>query len=391
MTPKIQLIKYPPTPVDNFKEITISRFNEFHSLDSYDYNFISLNMSEILDYDSYSNRFSKESDFEALKTNLNDSEDCKIIVLLPQNLEVHNRGEVKNKLTIIYTFMSKFYTLPEFKLIFGKNTTNLQEIEFQSDFYLSNLPKECKTLTKNSNGKITSVEHKNIIYTTLDFKNREDLLTFIDFYEQLNDDIEAPEWFSEVNMFDDLEQKQLIEENNNKINELKVKNENAQNKLDKNNKYKSILYKQSKPLEESVRQILQELLDYELSDFEDIGHEDFLIEFDNVTFIGEIKGVKRNLTNNHLSELDVHLTRRQDEVEDENLQPILIVNRFIKLPIGEREPVNHKQIELAENKYKCLIIDSYELLKLFEKFKKNEITTEEIINRFDDEIGLFKL
>ena len=391
MTPKIQLIKYPPTSLDSFKEIIISRFNEFHSLDSYDYNFISLNINEILHYNSDTNTFDNKNDFEALKTNLDDSEDCKIIVILPQNLNVHNYGEIKNKLRIVYDHIYQFYPLPEFKLIFGKNTTIIQETEFKSDFYLSDLPEECKTLTKNSNGKITSVEHENIIYTTLDFKNSQDLLTFINLYEQLNEDIIAPEWFSEVNMFDDLEQKQLIEENTNKINELKAKNENAQNKLDKNNEYKSILYKQSKPLEESVRLILQELLDYDLSDFEDVGHEDFLIEFNDVTFIGEIKGVKRNLTNNHLSELDVHLTRRQDEVEDENLQPLLIANRFIKRPLDEREPVNHKQIELAENKYKCLIIDSYELLKLFEKFKKNEITTEEIINRFNDEIGLFKL
>ena len=191
-------------------------------------------------------------------------------------------------------------------------------------------------------------------------------------------------------MFDDLEQKQLIEENTNKINELKLKNENAQNKLDKNNEYKSILYKQSKPLEVSVREILQELLNYDLSDFEDIGHEDFLIEFDDVTFIGEIKGVKRNLTNNHLSELDVHFTRRQDEVEDENLQPILIANRFINRPPYERDPVNHKQIELAENKYKCLIVDSYDLLRLFEKFKKEEINAKEIKDIFNREVGLFK-
>ena len=290
----------------------------------------------------------------------------------------------------MYTHIYKFYPLQEFELIFGKNTTILQEIEFYSDFYLSKLPNDCEIITKNSNGNITTIEHENIIYTTLDFRNSEDLLTFINFYEELNKDIEAPEWFNEINMFDDLEQKQLIEENTNKINELKLKNENAQNKLDKNNEYKSILYKQSKPLEVSVREILQELLNYDLSDFEDIGHEDFLIEFDDVTFIGEIKGVKRNLTNNHLSELDVHFTRRQDEVEDENLQPILIANRFINRPPYERDPVNHKQIELAENKYKCLIVDSYDLLRLFEKFKKEEINAKEIKDIFNREVGLFK-
>lgn len=41
-------------------------------------------------------------------------------------------------------------------------------------------------------------------------------------------------------------------------------------------------------MEESVKILLQELLDYNLSNFEDNGHEDFLIELDNITLIREI-------------------------------------------------------------------------------------------------------
>ena len=314
------------------------------------------------------------------------------IVALPQNKKVPGYGEIKNYLPKVYEHISNFYPLKEFKLIFGKNVTTLHEREYQSDFYLSDLPDNCEIITKNSNNKITSIEHENIIYTTLDFKEDEDLLTYISVYEEfIRGDVMAPDWFDEINMFDDLEQKQLIEENTYKIKELETEKREAQEKLDKNNEYKSILYKQSKPLENAVKPVLEELLEYDLSDFEDIGHEDFLIEFDDVTFIGEIKGIKKNITNNHLSELDVHYTRRQDEIEEENLQPIIIANRFINRPPEERDPVNHRQIELAENKYECLIIDSVDLLKLFEMFKKGEIKTEEIKNRFNNEIGLFKL
>ena len=191
-------------------------------------------------------------------------------------------------------------------------------------------------------------------------------------------------------MFDDKEQKLQIKENEDKIKSLEEDITNAENKLKENNYYKSILYKQGKPLVKVVFKMLEEMLNCDLSKFKDIYKEDFLLEFDDVTFIGEIKGVKRNLTNNHLSELDVHFTRRQDEVEDENLQPILIANRFINRPPYERDPVNHKQIELAENKYKCLIVDSYDLLRLFEKFKKEEINAKEIKDIFNREVGLFK-
>lgn len=387
MSYKIQLITYPPITIENFAETTISRFNDFYSLDSFDYNFIRLNINEIINYKTMN-----KNDFESLKTHLNDNINCKIIVALPQNKNVSGYGEIKNYLPKVYEHISNFYPLKEFKLIFGKNVTIIQEREYQSDFYLSDLPDNCEIITKNSNNKITSIEHENIIYTTLDFKEDKDLLTYISVYEEfIRGDVAAPDWFDEINMFDDLEQKQLIEENTYKIKELETEKREAQEKLDKNNEYKSILYKQSKPLENAVKPVLEELLEYDLSDFEDIGHEDFLIEFDDVTFIGEIKGIKKNITNNHLSELDVHYTRRQDEIEEENLQPIIIANRFINRHPEERDPVNHRQIELAENKYECLIIDSVDLLKLFEMFKKGEIKTEEIKNRFNNEIGLFKL
>ena len=387
MKEKIQLIKYPPISPSNFKDITLSNFNNFHSLDSFNYNFISLNMSQIINPNQ-----TNINDFQSLKTNLNDSSNSKIIVILPQNLNVTSYGDMKNHLISVYKQIYEYYPLNQLKLIFGKNVTNIQENEFNADFYFSNLTDDCTIITKNSNDNVTSIEHEDIIYTTLDFKNTENLLTFISFYEEfIGEDIEAPDWFSEINMFDDLDKKQLIKENTDKIQELETENKKAQEKLDKNNEYKSILYKKSTPLENAVRSILEELLDYDLSDFKDIGHEDFLIELDDVTFIGEIKGINKNVTTNHLSKLDVHFTRRQDKIKDENLQPILIVYRFLDRKPEKREPVNQEQIKLAENKYKCLIIDSLELLILFEKFKNGEIETESIKNRFNEEIGLFEL
>lgn len=390
MTIQIQLIKYPPINRNQLEEITCSQFNNFHSLDSFDYNYINLNTKQILHYSTASNLFTKESDFKTLQTNLEDSYNCKNIIILPQNLNDSSYGEVKNKLNIIYTHIRRFYPLKQINLIFGKNKTTIKEKEFKADFYFNDLPNNCKVLTKNSNNKITSIEHENIIYTTLDFKSAEDFLTFIKFYKELHEGIEAPSWFNEVNMFDDFNQKQMIEKNIQKISELEKENKNAQEKLNENNEFKSILYKQSKPLEKIVKQMIEELLNCDLSEFEDVGHEDFLIKYDDVTFIGEIKGTKKNLINTHLSELDVHYSRRKDLIEGENLKPILIINRFMHIHPENRNPINHTQIKLAENKYKCLIIDSYDLLKLFEKFKNNEITTEEIKNKINERVGLFE-
>ena len=58
--------------------------------------------------------------------------------------------------------------------------------------------------------------------------------------------------------------------------------------------------------------MLEKMLNYNLSEFKDDYKEDFLIEFNDITFIGEIKGVNSNLKNKHLSQLDDHVSDRED-------------------------------------------------------------------------------
>lgn len=185
MKENIQLITYPPILVHNFSNITLSRFNEFYSLDSYDYNIIRLNIPEILHYDNPTETFMKHDDFESLKINLNDSPKSKIIVLLPQNIKVHNYGEIKNNLNILYTYMNKYYSLNQFELHFGKNKTEINKKYLSADFYFSNLLlKNYQIITRNTNGHVTTIEHKNIIYTTVDLKSDEDISHFISHLEQ---------------------------------------------------------------------------------------------------------------------------------------------------------------------------------------------------------------
>lgn len=397
MDSKIQLITSRPEYLNYDDNIRVSYFDNYRSVDSYKYNIIDLNDPKLWDYNSSNKKFKNSDDIKTLINAIKDNESkSEFIITIPIDLKFkiesfsYSESWLRNEPKIINKFLNEYFNLTDLDLIYGKNNTQIGEKKYEAGFHIKSQNSNYIILTKNTNDKITSVKYKNLILTTLQLTNRMEVINFIN-HTLLKEEIEIPDWFDEINMFDDLDQKKLIEENTDKIHKLETENKEAQEKLDKNNEYKSILYKQSKPLENAVKSIIGELLDYDLSDFEDIGHEDFLIELDDVTFIGEIKGTKKNITNNHLSKVDVHFTRRQGKIKNENLQPILIANRFIERPIENREPVNHEQIKCAETKYKCLIIDSLELLKLFEKFKKGEINTEEIKNRFNDEIGLFKL
>ena len=47
--------------------------------------------------------------------------------------------------------------------------------------------------------------------------------------------------------------------------------------------------------------MLDELLDYDSSEFVDEGKEDFFIKKEDVTFIGEIKGVSSSIANKNVS------------------------------------------------------------------------------------------
>ena len=159
-----------------------------------------------------------------------------------------------------------------------------------------------------------------MIFTTLQLTTQEKVITFIE-NTLLEKKIKAPDWFEEIEMFDDEKQKKLISKNKSQINELNSKIDVANEKLRINNEYKSILYTNGKYLEKTVLKILGELLNEDLSKFIDEKREDFLIKYDNVTFVGEIKGVNSNLKNKHLAQLNINLEKRRDEVGEKILNP----------------------------------------------------------------------
>lgn len=203
----------------------------------------------------------------------------------------------------------------------------------------------------------------------------------------------APAWVRDFKILDDDEQFSIIQGCQTTIDRAKTDIDQAEEKLNKNARYKSILYTNSDKLVKVVFEILEQLFDCDLSNFTDEGKEDFLIKKDSLTFIGEIKGVTSNVKNEHISQVDVHYQGYMDKLEEnqcqENVHQLLIINPFRTKPITDREPVNEQQIALAMRNA-CLIIETVTLLRIFELHCRAQISTEKCIEVFSNHIGLLK-
>lgn len=381
----------------DFENLAFSTINRFSALEAFDYTLIDLNYNKLWNYNKEQSKFEEDINIKTLTDSIKEND--KIIIILPSNKEYKindtlssETKQIKNDTTIITKFLNDYFGIEEITLAYGVNETIINDEEIGSDFYFQDIS-NFKILTKNIISKPTTIQRRNYVLTTIQLSYGEDIKNFIN--QIFSPSVESiPDWFDEIEMFDDKEQKLQIKENEDKIKSLEEDITTAENKLKENNYYKSILYKQGKPLVKVVFKILEEMLNCDLSKFKDVYKEDFLLEFDDVTFIGEIKGVNSNVKNRHLSQLDDHVSDREDYLKEnnleENIKPLLIENTFIETKPSEREEVDDATIEKAKEKYQSLIITSIPFLELYQSFKNGEITTEEIKNRFKDEIGLFK-
>ena len=193
-------------------------------------------------------------------------------------------------------------------------------------------------------------------------------------------------------MFDDEKQLEIIQENEQLISHHQQQINKAKDVLNRNQRYKTILYTNGDELVEVVFEILKEMLGCDLSQFEDEKKEDFNIRMGDKVFIGEIKGVTPNVKKANVSQLDVHVQEYLDnhEEEQEKITALLIINHQRNKPLHERENIPDEQIRLAERNG-SLIVETITLLKLFEKYMSGEKDREECIDLLKDNVGLLQI
>ena len=391
-------------------EITKTSLSNPMSLDEFDLNIINLNSVSIWKYrESKLDSLNCINDFVSISTMVNNSIKSKVLYVLPQNLNIYwsaytdtwgvkkywNCKPLKDILTLLSkSFLMKIFpdNISNVNICFENTRTNISGINFNADFYFTS---NFSIITKSSmSEKVTTIALKDRIFvTTLDIVN-ENIMNFVNSIFSPLTKSEVPDWFSDVTFYDDSEHKNKINELEHLISESQEKIESAKEKLEVNNKFKSILYSNGDELVSVVFEILENILSCDLSSFIDKKSEDFLIKKELYTLIGEIKGVTSNIKSEHISQVERHYQSYCDKLDEngtfENVKQILIMNPFRTKPLKDRESVHEKQIVLA-SRNGCLIIETSTLLRLYEEYLKGNISVEKCEELILNNTGLLSI
>lgn len=391
---EIQLINF-SGETSKFIVSEVRSFDNPKSLDMFDLNIIDLSDTRIWrnstnDSSSYVDSI---SDWLILKEMIENSYSSKFLFIYPRNcylqygyssysnsfskyVELKNiKSQIPNVLSYIHEGLKRSinYENTETKL---DNNLNLE-----ADFYFIPDTSEDNLLSSYKSEKSTCIQDDKFIYTTLKINTNDQLNTLLIQIGLLKESIvEIPEWIQYIHFFDDEERLNSIQENREKIKKLEENITLSENKLTENNKFKSILYTTGEELVEVVKNIFNQILGVDFSEFKDTKKEDLEFQFEEYTFIGEIKGVNQNIKTSNLAQLDTHFhhfIEKNSEIDPNKVRKLLIMNHQKNTPINDRTSVDEQQIRLAKAKYDILIIETIELLKMYEKFINQELATQE--------------
>lgn len=389
-------------------EYTYSALNEPISLDAFDLNIISLQTPGLWTYhDTNKNSIDALKDFQSLQPLLLNFKKSKVIICFPQNYTYHyfyssNRYQYNAPLKDMISNLKEYlrFLLPQgyvYELIYENSMTLCGDTKFNAAFYFDNISNKTPTITKCIGGEHTTTYFANskLVFTTLDLSKQDvkidKFLREIGLIERKS---EIPSWINAFKFLDDENQENIVIEANNEIEKQKQKIQTAQEKLEENLHYKSILFETGDILVKVVFEILEKILNCNLSDFVDKNDEDFRIALRDVTFIGEIKGITSNVKSENISQLDVHCQTYIDSLDEngksENVKGILIINPLRNKPINERDEVHEKQIQLA-NRNGSLIVTTETLLFLFAAYLEEHVTTEKIVELLKNKTGLLQI
>lgn len=393
--------------LDN-KDIVVNTFSDYQSFDMYDINILNFNSPDIWKCDnSEITKLNIKDDLIPLKQSIKSS-NTKTVIAMPINYTLHydysyyrNRldksKELKNLNIEITKLLNEYISDEILNYSYDKCKTTIDGFLYDSDFYFSNIDKEKVLLVSDKGNKVNTYINNDVVITTI---NLFDLKEEQNVYERLNSFINIifknesqeipPSWVDDVIFFDDRVYIDKIENSKKEIEKLEKEIQENRLKLEKNYKIKGILYKTGNELNKEIVNILEDILK-EHNDFKDVYEEDYKFISDNITFIVETKGLKKEVSGQNVTDAFSHLTIYEDNLEKENRKEktkcLFFVASERKKPINERKRINSRQETIAKRN-NTLIIDTPTFFNIYEDFLNKRISKEEIIKLFKEQFGV---
>lgn len=396
---KIQIISYSTIFKINDPHIscTISTFERPKSFDEFDINVIDLNSPNLWSFSLEDQKCNRAIYcIKTLKEIMENSKKSMSIILMPANTKVLllRSGGLTAQTILIKDIIKQInYELCELTLSYARlryeiSTTTIDEQDFYSDFVFDDVDYE--TIKRSNGGKSTIIKYNERLYsTTLLIKNTaNDLGILISFILSRFKKSDIPDWFNSLEYFDDAALKNKRSELLDMYRQIK----NIDGQIDKNNRFKSILYSTGDELVGVVKEILVDIFKLTDSHFIDVKKEDFRFEFEDVNFMVEIKGINTNVKNSNIAQCKKHVTdliAEDDTKSPGNVKGLLIVNPQRDIEPGKREPIHANQISYAKSEG-ILIITTLELLKLYQTYTKDEVVSNKCFETFKNNVGEFK-
>lgn len=364
------------------------------SFDDYEINIFFLVQSDFFKFENGILKCKK--DYDNISKMIKNCKKTSFIFILPNNIMINDYSYIKDYPKNVLDVLNNIYATKGLSIYYENTYSQLQNEKVHSCFAFSE--NDCyEPLVLSTSDKIVAIKEKKnkIYYTSLNIQTLETMLALIEKLGLLKLNSNIPKWLSDYNFFDDEEKKKETEKLKKQILKFEEKINSINIKLEENLKYKRILIDSGDNLVRIVFEMLKEMFDVSLDDFEDEQKEDFLFEKNDWTYIGEIKGVNESIKRKHVAQASSHCADYCDEldeqeIEKKNIKTLLIINYQRKIEVDKRHDIDKEVIKYAQ-KQEVLIIDSKTFLTLYEHIKSDIKSKKKILDLINSSVGLLNL
>ncbi len=283
-----------------------------------------------------------------------------------------------------------------FKIKFEKKDAAIIENSYDeylpdrfNDYALSMVSKNGngKAYIKNTNncfilkfGKITIMHDNEISFKGRDDRTVKQKETLLINLLRSPVDEKKPDWINDIKILNEIKIEEKLEELEVKVKELEKTKNDMLKKLEKEKKYKELLYKSGESLVEIVKDVLIEMLNIPIQDL-DQKKEDLSFMLNDKKILVEVKGINTAIKRENVSQIQRHIEddAKKNNIDDDIIpnryKGLLIINPYIKSSVVERQQKEFYSKTVIGDlmHYDICAIDTITLLGMFQKHRNGEI------------------